>query len=55
MYHFEVYSKYEHEVIIEDKNTIKQMLLIEQLEENDKPTILKLIDKMLSNKNRFLC
>ena len=38
------------EVIIEDKTTVEQMRLIQQLEEEDKQTIFKLIDKMLTNK-----
>jgi transcriptional regulator with XRE-family HTH domain len=38
------------EVIIEDKTTVEQMRLIQQLEEDDKLTIFKLIDKMLTNK-----
>lgn len=38
------------EVTIEDKSTIEQMRLIEQLEEEDKQTIFKLIDKMLTYK-----
>jgi hypothetical protein len=35
---------------MEDKTAIEQMRLIQQLEEEDKQTILKLIDKMLTNK-----
>ena len=38
------------EVTIEDKSTIEQMRLIQQLDEDDKQTIFKLIDKMLTNK-----
>ncbi len=38
------------EVIIEDKTAVEQMRLIQQLEEDDKQTIFKLIDKMLTNK-----
>lgn len=38
------------EVIIEDKTTAEQTQLIQQLEEEDKQTIFKLIDKMLTNK-----
>lgn len=38
------------EVILEDKTAIEQMRLIQQLEEDDKQTIFKLIDKMLTNK-----
>ena len=40
------------EVTIEDKSAIEQMKLISQLEEDDKQTIFKLIDKMLTN-NKF--
>lgn len=35
---------------IEDKTAIEQMKLISQLDEDDKQTIFKLIDKMLTNK-----
>jgi len=38
------------EVVLEDKMAIEQMKLIRQLDEEDKKTILKLIDKMLTNK-----
>jgi transcriptional regulator with XRE-family HTH domain len=38
------------EVVIEDKAAVEQMRLIQQLEEDDKQTIFKLIDKMLTNK-----
>ena len=38
------------EVVIEDKSSIEQMQLIQQLDEDDKQTIFKLIDKMLTNK-----
>jgi transcriptional regulator with XRE-family HTH domain len=38
------------EVTIEDKSAIEQMKLIGQLDEDDKQTIFKLIDKMLTNK-----
>ncbi|MDY0089234.1 MAG: XRE family transcriptional regulator [Flavobacteriaceae bacterium] len=38
------------EVTIEDKTVIEQMQLIQQLEEEDKQTIFKLIDKMLTTK-----
>lgn len=40
------------EVTIEDKSAIEQMKLIGQLDEDDKQTIFKLIDKMLTN-NKF--
>jgi hypothetical protein len=36
--------------IIEDKTAVEQMRLIQQLDEDDKQTIFKLIDKMLTNK-----
>jgi transcriptional regulator with XRE-family HTH domain len=38
------------EVVIEDKTVIEQMQLIQELEEDDKQTIFKLIDKMLTTK-----
>lgn len=38
------------EVFIEDKSNAEQLQLIQQLEEEDKQTIFKLIDKMLTNK-----
>ena len=38
------------EVIIEDKSALEQMRLIQQLDDEDKQTIFKLIDKMLTNK-----
>jgi len=38
------------EITIEDKTAVEQMNLIAQLEEEDKQTIFKLIDKMLTNK-----
>jgi len=38
------------EVTIEDKTAVEQMRLIGQLEEEDKQTIFRLIDKMLTNK-----
>jgi len=38
------------EITIEDKTAVEQMNLIAQLEEDDKQTIFKLIDKMLTNK-----
>jgi len=43
-------GKIPKEVVIEDKTTVEQMRLIQQLDEEDKQTILKLIDKMLTNK-----
>ncbi|WP_073094233.1 transcriptional regulator [Cyclobacterium lianum] len=38
------------EVVIEDKTGVEQLRLIQQLEEEDRQTIFKLIDKMLTNK-----
>lgn len=38
------------EVTLEDKTLVEQIRLIEQLDEEDKNTIFKLIDKMLTNK-----
>lgn len=38
------------EVTIEDKSTIEQLKLIQQLEEEDRKTIFSIIDKMLTNK-----
>jgi len=43
-------GKIPKEVIIEDKTAVEQMRLIQQLEDDDKETIFKLIDKMLTNK-----
>jgi transcriptional regulator with XRE-family HTH domain len=38
------------EVVIEDKTAVEQLRLIQQLDEEDRQTIFKLIDKMLTNK-----
>ncbi|THV62056.1 transcriptional regulator [Chryseobacterium candidae] len=38
------------EIIIEDKSTLEQMELIQQLDEEDKSTVFKIIDKMLTTK-----
>ncbi|GGZ38232.1 hypothetical protein GCM10007049_34420 [Echinicola pacifica] len=38
------------EVVIEDKTAVDQLRLIQQLEDEDRQTIFKLIDKMLTNK-----
>jgi transcriptional regulator with XRE-family HTH domain len=43
-------GKMPKEVVIEDKSAVEQMRLIQQLDEDDKQTIFKLIDKMLTNK-----
>jgi transcriptional regulator with XRE-family HTH domain len=38
------------EVVIEDKTIVEQMQLIQELEEDDKTIIFKMIDKMLTTK-----
>jgi hypothetical protein len=38
------------EVVIEDKTAVEQLRPIQQLEDEDRQTIFKLIDKMLTNK-----
>ncbi len=38
------------EVVIEDKSAAEQMRLLQQLDDEDRQTIFKLIDKMLTNK-----
>ena len=43
-------GKLPKEVVIEDKTAVEQMRLIQQLDEEDKQTIFRLIDKMLTNK-----
>ncbi len=43
-------GKVPREVVIEDKTAVEQMRLIQQLDEDDKQTIFKLIDKMLTKK-----
>ncbi|MFS4457313.1 hypothetical protein [Maribacter sp. 2304DJ31-5] len=43
-------GKIPQEVIIEDKTAVEQMRLIQQLDEEDKSTIMKIIDKMLTTK-----
>jgi len=43
-------GKVPQEVTVEDKTTVEQMRLIQQLDDDDKQTIFKLIDKMLTNK-----
>lgn len=43
-------GKIPKEVVIEDKSTVEQMRLIQQLDEEDKQTIFRLIEKMLTNK-----
>lgn len=46
--HFD--GKMPKEVVMEDKTAIEQMRLIQQLDEEDRQTIFRLIDKMLTNK-----
>ena len=43
-------GKIPKEVVIEDKTATEQMRLIQQLDEEDKQTIFRLIEKMLTNK-----
>ena len=43
-------GKVPKEVIIEDKTAVEQIRLIQQLGEEDRQTIFRLIDKMLTNK-----
>ena len=43
-------DKIPKEIILEDKTAVEQMRLIQQLDDDDKQTIFKLIDKMLTNK-----
>lgn len=38
------------EVTIEDKNTVEQMQLIQQIDKEDKNAVFKIIDKMLTSK-----
>jgi hypothetical protein len=38
------------EVVMEDKTVVEQMRLIQELDEEDKQTVFKIIDKMLTNK-----
>jgi transcriptional regulator with XRE-family HTH domain len=43
-------GKIPQEVVIEDKTATEQMRLIQQLDAEDKQTIFRLIEKMLTNK-----
>ena len=43
-------GKIPKEVVIKDKTTVEQMRLIQQLDEEDKQTIFRIIEKMLTNK-----
>ncbi|WP_343662760.1 hypothetical protein [Chryseobacterium mucoviscidosis] len=38
------------EIVLEDKTELEQIRLIQQLEEEDKQTIFRLVEKMLTNK-----
>ena len=38
------------EIILEDNTELEQIRLIQQLEEEDKQTIFRLVEKMLTNK-----
>lgn len=38
------------EVVMEDKNAVEQLRLIQQLDEEDRQTVFRIIDKMLTNK-----
>lgn len=38
------------EVVLEDRTELEQIRLIQQLEEEDKQTIFRLVEKMLTNK-----
>lgn len=43
-------GKIPREVVVEDKSTAEQIRLIQQLDEEDKKTVFRIIDKMLTNK-----
>ena len=43
-------GKIPKEVTIEDKTAVEQMRLIQELDEEDKQTVFKIIDKMLTTK-----
>lgn len=43
-------GKVPKEVVMEDKTAVEQMRLLQQLDEEDKQTIFKIIDKMLTTK-----
>ncbi len=43
-------GKVPQEVVLENITAVEQMRLIQQLDEDDRQTIFKLIDKMLTNK-----
>ena len=43
-------GKIPQEVVMEDKTANEQMKLIQQLDEEDKQTVFRIIDKMLTTK-----
>lgn len=43
-------GKIPREVVMEDKTAVEQMRLLQQLDEDDRKTIFKIIDKMLTTK-----
>lgn len=43
-------GKLPREVVMEDKTAVEQMRLIQQLDEEDRNIIFRMIDKMLTNK-----
>lgn len=43
-------SQVPSEVVIEDKNAVEQVRLIQQLDKDDQSIVFKIIDKMLTNK-----
>lgn len=43
-------GKIPKEITIEDKTAVEQMRLLQQLDEDDKKTVFKIIDKMLTTK-----
>lgn len=43
-------GKVPKEVVMEDKTAVEQMRLLQQLDEEDKQNIFKIIDKMLTTK-----
>jgi transcriptional regulator with XRE-family HTH domain len=43
-------GKLPKEVVIEDKTAVEQMRLLQQLDDEDKQTVFKIIDKMLTTK-----
>jgi len=47
---FDFTALFAAEIVIEDKSVVEQMRLIHELDEDDKQTIFRLINKMLTNK-----